>query len=228
MRGGLLPSLGSQSALIDKLIADSAADLLRRCALRGAYEDKVFFDADGLQHHAPTRALTLFGAYAPIFQFYAEWIAFSGVTTLRGVNLCWFPLDTPIGQRKFRGRHDDNHRHPASGRRRQTALTSADDTPATESIAPSDPGITFPPILTTNPIVDANGLAGTTDRLAVFDSGGNSVHILEDVRSLLTGGTPSSTENALSLTGTLASFVLHGGIECRWHYRDDFTGTQDQ
>jgi len=204
------PSLGSQSALIDKLIADSAADLLERCALRGAYEDKVFFDTDGLQHHAPTLRLTLFGAYARIFQFYAEWIAFSGVTTLRGVNLADFRWILQSVSESFEG-GTTTTTVTLQAETAADGATSADDTPDAGSVAPTDPGITFPPILTTNPIVDANGLAGTTDRLAVFDSGGNSVHIVEDVRSLLTGGTPSSTENVLSLTGTLASFVYTAG-----------------
>ncbi len=204
------PSLGSQSALIDKLIADSAADLLERCALRGAYEDKVFFDADGLQHHAPTLRLTLFGAYARIFQFYAEWIAFSGVTTLRGVNLAGFRWILQSVSESFEG-GTTTTTVTLQAETAADGATSADDTPATESIAPSDPGITFPPILTTNPIIDADGLSSTTDRLAVFDSGGNSVHVVANFRSVLTGGAPSSTEYALSLTGTLASFTYIAG-----------------
>lgn len=205
------PSTGNQSPVIDKLIAESAADLQERTALRGAYEDRVYFDTDGVQHHAPTLRLTLFGAYARIFQFYAEWIAFSGITTMRGVNLADFLWILQSVSENF------ENGTAVTVVTLQAATNSGgayavDDTPATESSpVTTSPAVTYPPILTTSPGVDNDGLTATTDTLAVFDSGGNSVHIVTGFRSVLTGGTPTSVEHNLSLTGTLAAFVYTAG-----------------
>lgn len=205
------PSTGNQSPVIDKLIAESAADLQERTALRGAYEDRVYFDTDGVQQHAPTLRLTLFGAYARIFQFYAEWIAFSGITTMRGVNLADFLWILQSVSENF------ENGTAVTVVTLQAATNSGgayavDDTPATESSpVTTSPAVTYPPILTTSPTVDNDGLTATTDRLAVFDSGGGSVHVVTSFRSVLTGGTPTSTEYALSLTGTLAAFCFKAG-----------------
>lgn len=205
------PSTGNQSPVIDKLIAESAADLQERCALRGAYEDRVYFDADNLYRHAPTLRLTLFGGYARIFQFYAEWIAFSGITTLRGVDLSDFRWILQSVSENY----DGGTATTTVTLQAETAAdgaTSVDDTPATESTPiTSTPNVGYTPILTTSPAVDNDGLSATTDTLAVFDSGGNSVHIVSNFRSVLTGGTPTSVEHSLSLTGTLASFVYTAG-----------------
>lgn len=205
------PNTGNQSPVIDKLIAESAADLQERCALRGAYEDRVYFDADNLYRHAPTLRVTLFGAYARIFQFYAEWIAFSGITTLRGVDLSDFRWILQSVSESY----DGGTATTTVTLQAETAAdgaTSVDDTPATESTPiTSSPPVTYTPILTTSPSVDNDGLIATTDTLAVFDSGGNSVHIVSNFRSVLTGGTPTSVEHNLSLTGTLASFCFKAG-----------------
>ncbi|MBE2268598.1 MAG: hypothetical protein IAE80_10250, partial [Anaerolinea sp.] len=84
------PGTGSASPVSERLIADDQADLLARCAMRAAWEDRVYIDANGIQRHAPEVRLTLFGAYGGLFQFYREWIKLSGVTNLRGIDLSAF------------------------------------------------------------------------------------------------------------------------------------------
>ncbi len=109
------PGTGSASPVSERLIVDNAADLLERCALRAAWEDRVYVTAAGEQHHAPEVRLTLFGGYAHLFQFYREWVQIDGVTTLRGGRSGGVPVHPAARARRLRGRHGDHHARSARG-----------------------------------------------------------------------------------------------------------------
>lgn len=85
---GLGPGQGTQSAVNERLIASSQADLNKRAGLRGAALDGVFIASNDKYHKTFDLRLTLRGAY-DVFDFYKEWIALDidGTSNLRGVDL---------------------------------------------------------------------------------------------------------------------------------------------
>jgi len=204
------PARGNAAPVIDKLICDDQSDLFNQCALRGAWENAVFYEAGGIHHRAPEVRLTLFGGYAHLFQFYRELVFVQLLTNMRGITTLTYrfiPQSVSVD-------YADGTATTTLVMRAETHASGSyavDDTPAAESYAPTDPGITFPPILTTSPILDADGLSALTDTLAVFDATNKKVHIVTGFRSVLSGGTPSATGYALSLTGSLASFTYIAG-----------------
>lgn len=85
---GLAPGQGTQSSVVERLIAASQADLNRRAGLRGAALDGVYIASNDAYRRSFDIRLTLRGAY-DVFDFYKEWIALdiNGTTNLRGVDL---------------------------------------------------------------------------------------------------------------------------------------------
>lgn len=202
------PGTGNSSPVFDKMIVDDATDLLTRCALRGAYENRVFIDSSGVERHAPTMRLTLFGAYARLFQGYREWISFSGITTLRGVVLSDFRWIWQTVSETY----ENGTAVCTLTLQAETAATDAvDDAPASEGTGTGDPPVTYPPIVVTDPPVDGNNLGVNTGTIAVFDSTNNKVHITTGFNLVKSGGTPSFTGYTLSVTGALSSFAYKAG-----------------
>jgi hypothetical protein len=85
---GLGPGQGTQSSVVERIIAASQSDLNKRAGLRGAALDGVFIDSAGEYRKAFDLRLSLVGAY-DVFDYYKEWVALSidGSTNLRGVDL---------------------------------------------------------------------------------------------------------------------------------------------
>lgn len=85
---GLAPGQGTQSSVVERLIASSQADLNRRAGLRGAALDGVYIANNDAYRRAFDIRLTLRGSY-DVFDFYKEWIDLDidGTTNLRGVDL---------------------------------------------------------------------------------------------------------------------------------------------
>lgn len=201
------PARGNVSATIEKLIVDDASDLYARCALRMAWDDSVYFDADGVQRHAPNVRLTLFGNYAQLFQFYREWVQLDGMVNLRGIDLSDFRFIVQRVSVDYAGMtatttlelRAETHAPPEAG---------VDDTPAAETYVPPDLPISFPPIVSTTPPLYGSGLGVNTGTIAVFDSTNGKVHITTEFEVILAGLNPAFTGYALGLTGTLAGFVV--------------------
>lgn len=86
------PGVGPSSPVTERLIVDSVADLYEQAAMRGAAEDRVYFDANGLQYHAPRVTVTLPGAYWGLFRFYREYVILDldETTNGRGIDLSIF------------------------------------------------------------------------------------------------------------------------------------------
>lgn len=201
------PARGNLSSTIEKLIVDNVSDLYARCALRMAWEDSVYFDADGVQQHAPSVRLTLFGNYAQVFQFYREWVQLDGMVNLRGVDLSDFRFIVQRVAVDYAGGtatttlelRAETHAPPEA---------SVDDTPEAETYVPPDLPISFPPIVSTTPPLYGSGLGVNTGTIAVFDSTNGKVHITTEFEVILASLNPAFTGYALGLTGTLSGFVV--------------------
>ncbi|MBK8035292.1 MAG: hypothetical protein IPK17_38470 [Chloroflexi bacterium] len=83
------PGTGTSSSTVERMIADDATSFLARTALRGAWEDRIYTNADGEQFHAPEVKVTLPGSYRGIFQFYREYVRLDldETTNPRGIDL---------------------------------------------------------------------------------------------------------------------------------------------
>ncbi|MBK9747314.1 MAG: hypothetical protein IPO91_11085 [Chloroflexi bacterium] len=197
------PGTGSASPISERLIVDDAADLLTRCALRGAWENRVCVNVAGEQHHAPEVRLTLFGGYAHLFQFYREWVCIEGIGNLRGVDLAafrWIP-------QRVRVDYADGTATTTLDLRAETAASGAvDDTPASTVSAVSDLPVLYPSLLSFTQPQGANGFGSGT--LAVFDGTHGAVHITTDFERLPYGVPPTFSTHSLSLSGTLAAFAV--------------------
>lgn len=197
------PGRGSASPVSDRLIVDDAADLLERCALRAAWENRVYLDATGAYRHAPEVRLTLFGGYAPLCQFYREWIKLAGVTNLRGVDLAAFRF-VPL---RVRVDYAGGTATTLLELRAETGATGAvEDTPAAEIAPPTEPPIVYPPVVSVIAPEGALGLGGGT--LAVFDGTNSKVHITTNFDRIAYAVAPTFTGYALALGGTLAAFAV--------------------
>lgn len=80
----------------------------------------------------------------------------------------------------------------------------------TDTVAINPYPVYFPPVMIT-PGLGATGLTSISQLIAAFDSTNGKVHITSDFRTLFAGGTPTFTDHALGLTGTLASFAYKAG-----------------
>jgi hypothetical protein len=85
---GDAPGEGNQQAVQERLIVDDLSDMYARTGRRGANEDRVYVDSNGVQLVAPEMDVTLFGSY-DVFDMYAEWVATSLTASdnLRGIDL---------------------------------------------------------------------------------------------------------------------------------------------
>ncbi len=197
------PGTGSASPVSERLIVDDAADLLMRCALRGAWENRAYVNAAGEQRPAPEVRLTMFGGYAHLFQFYREWVQVEGLTNLRGVDLAafrWIP-------QRVRVDYADGTATTTLDLQAETAASGAvDDTPASTVSAASDLPVIYPSLLSVTQPHGANGFGSGT--LAVFDGTHGQVHITTDFDRLPYGVTPTFSAHGLSLSGTLATFAV--------------------
>lgn len=95
------PGRGPASPSIEKLIFDDLSDAFAQCALRGAWESRVYYSPDGVYYPAPEAQITLTGGYATAFQFYAERIGLTLPDNLRGTDLSaaafyWLPQSVSI------------------------------------------------------------------------------------------------------------------------------------
>lgn len=160
------PGGGTQIAQITRLVVNDYADALETTALLGAWENRVFFDADGIKHHAPELTITLYGGYSRLFQFYREWVAFSGVTTLRGVDLSDFRWILMSVSETI----EDGAATTTLTLRAEThapASAAADDPQTGDGVPPADPPGTFPPVVNP-PVRDSDGLGVGVGTLAAF------------------------------------------------------------
>ncbi len=200
------PARGPQAYTIDKLICDDQADLFNQCALRAAWENAVYYEAGGIHHRAPEVRLTLFGGYAHLFQFYRELVYVMLLTNLRGITTLTYrfiPQSVSVD-------YADGTATTTLVMRAETHASGAyavDDTPAAESYAPTDPGITFPSILTTDPTRTLDGLTALPVDLAAMNADGN-LYVISNGSTLRYGQPPTATPYNLSLTGTPQDFVV--------------------
>ena len=88
---GDAPGVGNQQTVQERLIVDDVSDLYDRTGRRGALEENVFVDTNGVYLVAPEIDVTLFGSY-DVFDLYAEWVATSLTASdnLRGIDLSAF------------------------------------------------------------------------------------------------------------------------------------------
>ena len=204
------PGSGASSPVTERLIVDSVPDLYEQAAMRGAAEDRVYFDANGLQYHAPRVTVTLPGGYWGLFRFYREYVVLDldETTNGRGIDLSLFKFIPISAELDLSG---GTGRVKVVLQAATYAEGAADDTPAGEANSPYDfPVLNFPG--TNTPGVNTgSGLGINTGTLAVFDGTNGKVHISTNFDRLIAGGTPDFTGYTLSLTGTLSSFVFIAG-----------------
>lgn len=83
------PGLGAQSMTIERLIASSQTDLNERCGRRGAFNDNVFIDTNGIMRMAVDAEINLPGSYDVFDPAYREYVVISlnDTTNKRGVDL---------------------------------------------------------------------------------------------------------------------------------------------
>ena len=195
------PGTGNASLRVERLIVDDADDLYERCALRGAWADRVLIGSDGVQQHAPEARLTLFGGYAHVFQFYREFTRIEGVTTLRGVDLAgrrWIPQRISV--------------HYAGGTATTTLILRAetgappdaavDDSPPVEAVIEPLPPVTLPRI-TSEPDHRLTGIGRGANRIAVFSTDGH-VYISDNFLA----SRPTWKRYPLAVEGTVTGFVV--------------------
>lgn len=204
------PGRGPNSPTTEKAIFDDISHAFQQVALRGALENRVFFTSDGTQYHAPDGQFTLPGSYAHLFQFYRElfYLAVGFGSALRDADISaaafrWIPkavsIDFAEGTFTVSVTARAETHAPESG--------GVEDPITAGTITITEPGFTYPPP-TLTPDLDANGLSAAIGTLAVYDSTNTKVHITNNLNLLLASGTPTFTDYALSLTGTLAGFVV--------------------
>lgn len=194
------PGTGNSSPVIEKLISD---DIFADCSLLAAWEDRVYFDADGTQYHAPELNLTLDGNYGNLWQFYREYVAFAGgsLENLRGVavsDFLWIPMSVSVT-------YDGGSAETRLTLRAATyapPAASVDDTPPASTAVPYTPDYNYPPITIPSIDLDIAGLNAAANRIAAFNTDGY-VYITSNFRS----ASPTWTRYALGLTGTLRSFA---------------------
>jgi len=204
------PGTGTLLQTITRLILQDADERLEVTALLGAWENHVFFDADGVQRYAPELTLELAGSYGRLFQFYREWVKFTGVTTLRNIDLSTFRWLVMAVSESF----EDGTASTTLTLRAETnapARTAVDDTPLVEVLPPTEPPVYYPPVGDPDPPTDGNGLGDFAGTLAVFDGTNSKVHITTNFDRLRSAGTPTWTGNLISLTGTLSAFAYKAG-----------------
>lgn len=194
------PGRGTVSGTVEKIIADDQADALERCALRGAQANRVFFDADGVKHHAPTARLRLFGNYAQALGFHREWIAFSGYTTVRGIDLSDYRWNVVSVSVRYDGDEDATTEVELRAETHAPASGAVDDTPETEIVIPTEPPVVRPPVVTVPPVVR---IPEWTDELPI------KMFILSysetkaaKATSFTSGGTITWTDISTGLSGT--------------------------
>jgi len=204
------PGSGSSSPVTERLIVDGITHLYEQAPMRGAVEDRVYFDANGKQYHAPRVTVTLPGSYWGLFRFYREYVVldFDETTNERGIDLSLFLFMPVSAELDVSG---GTGRVKVVFQAATYATGAVDDTPVGETSSPYNfPVLGIPG--TVLPGVNAgSGLGVNTGTLAVFDSTNSKVHISTNFDRLAAGGTPDFTGYTLSLTGTLAAFVFLAG-----------------
>jgi hypothetical protein len=169
---GRAPGYGNQNTTFEKLICDDAADHYDRCAMRGAWANKTFTDANGVKRIAPKMRVRLPGSY-DVFDLYREWVGVSFSGNLRGVD----PSDFRWLVESISTTTEGGNAEVVLTLQAETYgivdHTEADDTPATgedNGLPPwKPPSDYFPPIPVTPPVIDPNGLGPRgTQAIAVF------------------------------------------------------------
>lgn len=153
------PGTGTLLQTITRLILQDADERLEVTALLGAWENHVFFDADGVQRYAPELTLELAGSYGRLFQFYREWVKFTGVTTLRNIDLSAFRWLVMAVSESF----EDGTASTTLTLRAETnapARTAVDDPQDTGTEVPIEPPIVIQPPVTVPPVTRIPGWTG--------------------------------------------------------------------
>lgn len=83
---GLSPGVGNESLIVERIIADTQADLNDRAGKRGADKDGIYVDTTGQMHAAIEIELTLAGAY-DVFDWYCEFFKLDWTTLRREIDL---------------------------------------------------------------------------------------------------------------------------------------------
>lgn len=83
---GIAPGMGNESLIVERIIADTQADLNDRSGKRGADRDGIYVDGSGQMHTAIEADLTLAGAY-DVFDWYCEFIKLDWTTARREIDL---------------------------------------------------------------------------------------------------------------------------------------------
>jgi len=205
---GDAPGIGNQQTVQERLIVDDVSDLFDRTGRRGALEENVFVDTNGVYLVAPEIDVTLFGSY-DVFDLYAEWIATSLTASdnLRGIDLSAFRWLIQRISVTYQG----GTARVSLGLRGEThGEPGVDDTPpAGVGLPPIEP---WPPI---NPNPNLPNLGAGTVSLGGFNTDSNLYRCGPD----LTGrgfDTSSPLWEAIDLTGlspnnlsgTLQSFAV--------------------
>lgn len=203
------PGRGPASPVTEKAVFDDLSHAFQQVALRGAAESRVFFTADGVQHHAPEGTFTLPGLYAHLFQFYREmfYLAVGFGSALRGADLSpaafrWIPRAISIDFA------DGTLTTTLSARAETSAPESGgvEDPITAGTVTITEPEFSYPsPTLT--PEYSSFGLASIPVDLAAMNTDGK-LYLLTNGSSLRYGGTPEATGYALGLTGTPQDFTV--------------------
>lgn len=136
------PNTGNSSDTQTRFVLDDNAQGFAWTAMLGAEQNRTYMVDDDSKDHAPEARVPLTGGYWAIFDFYREWIAFSGYdasSNLRGVSLDAFRW-------QFKGMSvtwDENLvPHAVLELQAETAgLGAVDDTPPAQDGSPEFPDI---------------------------------------------------------------------------------------
>lgn len=195
------PGLGSVSPSTDRLIVDDAADMYERLAMRGAIEDRIFVDANGLQYFAPRVTLTLPGSYWGLFRFYREYylLDLDETTNARGIDLTVFRFILESVDLEITA---DGAGQVRAVLQAATYGTGAvDDTPPDSSSMVEWPDLSFPtatiPIATTRSLI---AYSGDTDPTKLFILARSSAQVAV-ATAITEGGTLIYTEVSTGLSG---------------------------
>lgn len=136
------PGGGASSPVTERLIVDSVADLYEQAAMRGAAEDRVYFDANGLQYHAPRVTVTLPGSYWGLFRFYREYVVLDldETTNGRGIDLSIFKFIPVSAELDLSG---GTGRVKVVLQAATYAIGAVDDTPTSEAITIAQPSFNY-------------------------------------------------------------------------------------
>lgn len=195
-----VPGEGTQSIIVERIIADSQDDLNERAGRRGALADGVFINADGVLRRAVTLRLTLYGSF-DVFDFYKEWIAISlsGSTNLRGIALSDYRFWLNSVNVTYEG---------GTARVDLELMSETNALPGLTYVPPDEVDTDLPPIDVDPPITPDPGIGlGVATTLAVFQE--NGLLRKGSNRSETAGGFLTSTSTDLTaITNNPGSTVL--------------------